>query len=68
MTQTNGKDEERPDEKVTVTLPGTVEKIIPPITPDHPEKAQIAIEGAEDFIRKSRSRILFKMKREMKSH
>jgi hypothetical protein len=54
MTQTNGKDEERPDEKVTVTLPGIVEKIIPPITPDHPEKAQIAIEGAEDLYKEIR--------------
>jgi hypothetical protein len=39
--KTNDKDEDRPEEKAAVTLPGTVEKIIPPITPNQPEKAQI---------------------------
>jgi hypothetical protein len=34
-------------EKPSVTLPGTVEKIIPPADPDQVEKAQIAIEGAD---------------------
>ena len=34
-------------EKPNITLPGTVEKIIQPSHPDEPEKAQIAIEGAE---------------------
>jgi hypothetical protein len=52
--KTNDKDEERPDEKATVTLPGTVEKIIPPITPSQPEKAQIAIEGAEELYKEIR--------------
>jgi hypothetical protein len=52
MTITN--QEERPDEKATVTLPGTVEKIIPPVTPDAPEKAQIAVEGAEDLYKEIR--------------
>jgi hypothetical protein len=47
--KTKDKDEERPDEKATVTLPGTVEKIIPPITPNQPEKVQISVEGAEDL-------------------
>jgi hypothetical protein len=41
-------------EKATVTLPGTVEKIIPPITPALPEKAQIAIKGAEHLYREIR--------------
>ena len=40
--------------KATVTLPGTVEKIIPPITPCPPEKAQIAVEGAEHLYREIR--------------
>jgi hypothetical protein len=31
--KTNDKDEDRPEEKAAVTLSGTVEKIIPPITP-----------------------------------
>ena len=48
------KDEDRPDEKATVTLPGTVEKIIPPISPNQPEKAQIAVEGAEDLYKEIR--------------
>jgi hypothetical protein len=40
--KTKDKDEERPDEKATVTLPGTLEKIIAPITPNQPEKVQIS--------------------------
>jgi len=42
------------DEKPSVTLPGTVEKIIPPIPPIVPEKAQIAIEGAEELYKEIR--------------
>ena len=42
------------DEKPSVTLPGTVEKIIPPITPIETEKAQIAVEGAEDLYKEIR--------------
>jgi len=34
-------------EKPSVTLPGTVEKIIKPTQPDQPEKAQIAVDGAD---------------------
>ncbi len=52
--KTNDKDEDRPEEKAAVTLPGTVEKIIPPITPNQPEKAQITIEGAEDLYKEIR--------------
>jgi len=37
-----------------VTLPGTVEKIIPPIGDDIPEKAEIKIEGADDLYREVR--------------
>jgi len=42
------------DEKVTITLPGTVEKIIPPLVPNEPEKAQIAVHGAEELYREIR--------------
>jgi hypothetical protein len=52
--KTNDKDEDRPDEKAAVTLPGTVEKIIPPIPPNEPEKAQISVEGAEDLYKEIR--------------
>jgi hypothetical protein len=48
------KDEEQPPEKVAVTLPGSVEKIIPPILPTEAEKAQIAVEGADDLYREFR--------------
>jgi hypothetical protein len=48
------KEESRPDEKVKLTLPGTVEKIIPPLVPDEPEKAQIAVHGAEELYREIR--------------
>ena len=52
--KTNEKDEDRPDEKAAVTLPGTVEKIIPPITPSQPERAQISVEGADDLYKEIR--------------
>lgn len=41
-------------EKPSVTLPGTVEKIILPVDPSQPEKAQIGIEGADDLYREIR--------------
>jgi uncharacterized cupredoxin-like copper-binding protein len=41
-------------EKPSTTLPGTVEKIIKPLTPDDPEKAQIAVEGADHLYREIR--------------
>jgi hypothetical protein len=50
----NSKQEQPTDEKATVTLPGTVEKIIPSIHPGQPEKAQITVEGAEDLYREIR--------------
>jgi hypothetical protein len=48
------KHSDRDDEKPAVTLPGTVEKIIPPVTPSAPEKAQIAVEGADELYREIR--------------
>jgi hypothetical protein len=42
------------DEKPSTTLPGTVEKIIKPAHPSLPEKAQIAVEGADDLYREIR--------------
>jgi hypothetical protein len=47
----NGEDEAC---KASVTLPGTVEKIIPPIAPALPEKAQIRVDGAEDLYQEIR--------------
>ena len=41
-------------ENPSVTLPGTVEKIIKPIASDDPEKAQIAVEGADHLYREIR--------------
>ena len=41
-------------EKPSVTLPGTVEKIIKPVHPSEPEKAQISIEGADELYREIR--------------
>ena len=40
--------------KPSVTLPGTVEKIIKPLEPGEPEKAQIEIQGADDMYREIR--------------
>lgn len=51
---TNSSTEPTPDNKATVTLPGTVEKIIKPHSPDMPEKAQISVEGAEDLYKEIR--------------
>jgi hypothetical protein len=41
-------------EPPSITMPGTVEKIIPAIGDHRPEKAQIAIEGGEDLYREIR--------------
>ena len=48
------KELDHPTEKASVTLPGTVEKIIPSLDPDEPDKAQIAVEGAEELYREIR--------------
>jgi predicted DNA-binding antitoxin AbrB/MazE fold protein len=48
------KDSNGADEKPSTTLPGTVEKIIKSPDPNEPEKAQIAIEGAEELYREVR--------------
>ncbi len=41
-------------DKPSVTLPGTVEKIIKPVHPEGKEKAQIAVDGADDLYREIR--------------
>ena len=51
---TEKQDAELEAEKPSVTLPGTVEKIIPSSHPGDPEKAQIGIEGADDLYREIR--------------
>jgi hypothetical protein len=40
-------DTARTPEQPCASLPGTVDKIIPPPSPSQPEKAQISIEGAD---------------------
>jgi hypothetical protein len=47
-------EEDDSTEKASVTLPGTVEKIIKPVHPSLPEKAQIAVESADDLYREIR--------------
>lgn len=39
---------------VAVTLPGKVQKVIPPIHPSMPEKAEISIDGADELYREIR--------------
>jgi hypothetical protein len=51
---TNTQNDTPEAEKPSVTLPGTVEKIIPPVHPSESEKAQIAVEGADDLYREIR--------------
>ena len=46
--------EKRGSGKAKVTLPGIVEKVITPIIPTEPEKAQIAVEGADHLYREIR--------------
>ncbi len=41
-------------EKPSVTLPGTVERVIRPIDPKQPDKAQITVQGADDLYREIR--------------
>jgi len=41
-------------EKPSTTLPATVEKIIKPVFPSEPERAQIAIHGADHLYREIR--------------
>lgn len=43
-----------PQQKAIKTMPGIVEKIITPISPNEPEKAQIAVEGADHLYREIR--------------
>ena len=50
----SNKGEKSPVDKPTVTLPGTVQKIIPSRGPSEPEKAQIAVESADDLYREIR--------------
>src|ERR1700738_664198 len=58
LMSVKAKVDENPDAKAVVTLPGTVEKIIPAVAPamgyGQPEKAQIAVEGAEPLYREIR--------------
>src|ERR1700693_1696626 len=44
-------DHTRIPEQPSVTMPGTVEKIVPSPGPSQPEKAQIAVGGADDHHR-----------------
>ena len=41
-------------EKASATLPGTVEQIIRSPSPNEPEKAEIAVEGADDLYKEIR--------------
>ncbi|MFZ1919790.1 MAG: hypothetical protein WAU58_19615 [Terriglobales bacterium] len=41
-------------EKPSATLPGLVQKVIPPVVPGDSEKAQIAVEGADHLYRELR--------------
>jgi hypothetical protein len=53
MSDKPRKSEDAP-EKPSVTLPGKVEKIIPGVVSTMPDKAQIAVEGADDLYKEIR--------------
>jgi len=40
--------------RASITLPGTVDKVIPSVYPAEPEKAQIVVEGADHLYREIR--------------
>ena len=42
------------DKRPAMTVPGTVEKIIKPVFPGEPEKAEIALENADPLYREIR--------------
>jgi hypothetical protein len=48
------KSKDDDEDKVAVTLPGVVKKVIPPFHPSMPEKAEISVEGADDLYREIR--------------
>ena len=48
------RDRKTEAEKPSVTMPGTVEKIIPAVYPNEADKAQIAVDGAEELYREIR--------------
>ena len=53
MSDKPRKSEDAP-EKPSVTLPGKVDKIVPGVVPTMPDKAQIAVEGADDLYKEIR--------------
>jgi hypothetical protein len=54
MSSDKPEQQKAEDEKPSVTLPGTVEKIIPAVFPSESDKAQIAIDGADHLYREIR--------------
>jgi hypothetical protein len=55
MAPTNRfKEETRMAEKASTTLPGTVEQIIRSPLPSEPDKAEIALEGADELYKEIR--------------
>ena len=47
-------DKQSGGEKPSITLPGTVDKVIPSLHPEESEKAQITVEGADHLYREIR--------------
>ena len=54
ISRKDDSEDENPEKKANVTLPGSVEKIIPAIGDHIPEKAEIKIEGADELYREVR--------------
>jgi hypothetical protein len=42
------------EEKASISLAGTVEKVIPPFMPGQPEKAEISVHAADELYREIR--------------
>ena len=54
MQKSDNGDNNLADERPAKKLPGVVEKIVKPLYPTEPEKAQIAVQGADDLYREIR--------------
>ena len=60
LTGQRPHEQEPQPEKPSITLPGTVEKLIPSVHPSEPDRAQISVEGADHLYREIRVANTFK--------
>lgn len=54
MQEPENGDNKLGDDRTAKTLPGIVEKLVKPVHPKEPEKAQIVVHGADDLYKEIR--------------